>query len=60
MYERTIKRIRETLMLTQQEFAKLVGVSRQTVAFWETGVRGISLKNSRKIVEICHKNNIEI
>ena len=60
MQERSIKKIREALFMTQEEFANLIGVSRQTISFWEEGVRGISLRNSKKIAEICHKNNIII
>lgn len=38
-----IKRIRDYLGLTQQDFADRIGVNRVSVARWETGARAISL-----------------
>lgn len=34
-----IKRIRESLLLTQEEFAQKLGVTRPTVSWWEKGLR---------------------
>lgn len=53
-----IKAIREKAMLTQDEFAKLVGVSRWTVFKWENRLCDISEKNMEKIKEL--KNNTKI
>lgn len=52
-----IKAIREKAMLTQDEFAKLVGVSRWTVFKWENGLCEISEKNKGKIKEILKKRD---
>ena len=37
MIGKEIKEIREAKRLTQEDLAKLIGVSRVTVARWETG-----------------------
>lgn len=34
-----IKRLRESLLLTQEEFAQKLGVTRPTVSWWEKGLR---------------------
>jgi len=34
-----IKRIRESLLLTQEEFAQKLGVTRPTISWWEKGLR---------------------
>ena len=34
-----IKRIRESLLLTQEEFTQKLGVTRPTVSWWENGLR---------------------
>jgi len=44
-----LKRIRASLGLTQAQFAKQVGVTQNTVARWETGIRGISEPAARLI-----------
>lgn len=51
-----IKAIREKAMLTQDEFARLVGVSRWTVFKWENGLCEISEKNKEKIKKIFQKS----
>ena len=53
-----LRKKRIQLGLTQQELAKLLGVSYYTIANWETGRRGkgISLRNKEKIEEFL-KNN---
>lgn len=53
-----IKEIREKLCLTQTEFAKLLGVSMQTISNWETGFRNISIKSKRKVLKLCKDNGI--
>jgi len=49
-----IKSIREELLLTQAEFAKLMGVSKQTVSCWENGRQGVSFAKLRKLREILN------
>ena len=55
-----VKKIRLYAMLTQEEFGKEVGVSMTTVSKWETGNKGVGLKNQRKIVEFCKNHEIDI
>lgn len=53
-----IRLLREQLLFTQKEFAKILGVSRQTVNNWETGKCAISNENCdkiKKIVKNCKK-----
>ena len=42
MQARDVQRIRHRLRLTQAEFAVLLGVTRVTVARWETGAVAVS------------------
>lgn len=56
MTTKHIKMIRESLMMTQEEFAKAVGLSLGSVQGWEQGwIKSIRLKNQRKIIEYCNK-----
>ncbi len=59
-YAKLIKKLREKLILTQTEFAKILGVSFTTVSRWEKGVHVPTMKVKRKIVELCKNNNIEM
>ena len=51
-----IKKIRQNLMMTQEQFAKAIGVTRCMVAFWEKGKYKPSLKNMKKILELKGDN----
>ena len=59
-YAKIIKKLREKLILTQTEFAEILGVSFTTVSRWEKGIHEPTIKVKRKIVELCKENNIEI
>lgn len=54
------KQLRRKMMLTQKELAKIMEVNPITISEWERGARNIGLRNQRKIIELCKKNNIEI
>lgn len=54
-----IRKIRESLLMTQAEFAKIIGVSTNTVSMWEIGKSRASLKHKKKIKEICVENKID-
>lgn len=54
-----IKKIRISAILTQEEFAKEVGVSFATVNRWETGKAKPTIKTIKLIDEYCKKNNID-
>ena len=55
MQGKRIKQIREKLILSQEEFAKLLGVSRQTVSGWETNRYEINKGNEEKILKLITK-----
>jgi len=59
-YAIIIKKLREKLILTQTEFAEILGVSFTTVSRWEKGIHVPTIKVKRKIVELCKINNIEM
>lgn len=53
-----IKRIRQSTMLSQEEFARELGVSFATVNRWETGRAKPTYRTLRLIDEYCKKHNI--
>lgn len=53
-----IKRIRQRLFLTQQDFAKKIGVAFSTVNRWESGRAKLNLKAMKSIDAFCLENNI--
>ena len=53
-----IRSIRESLLLTQEEFAEKLGVSFETVNRWENGHTEPSMRIKRKIRDICKRNGI--
>lgn len=59
-YAQKIKKLREVLLITQQELADLIGVSIVTVNRWENGKYEPTMKIKRKIVELSKTNNIEL
>lgn len=56
----TIKIIRKKRLLSQEAFAKELGVSFTTVNRWETGKSTPTYKMLKCIDEYCKKNNIDI
>lgn len=59
-YQKLIKDLREKLILSQEDFAKLLGVSFSTVNRWETAKHDQTIKVKRKIIELCKQNDIDI
>lgn len=53
-----IKRIRQSTMLSQEEFARELGVSFATVNRWETGRAKPTYRTLRLIDEYCKIHNI--
>lgn len=53
-----IKRVRRRSFLTQQDFAKKIGVAFSTVNRWESGRAKPNLKAMKCINEFCLENNI--
>ena len=54
-----IKKLRLSAILTQEEFAKEVGVSFATVNRWETGKSKPTIKAMKLIDEYCKKNDLD-
>lgn len=52
-----IKNLRYKLLLTQEEFASLMGVSYATVNRWENKRFEPTMKQKRAIKELCIKNS---
>ena len=53
-----IKKIRQRSFLTQQDFAKKIGVAFSTVNSWESGRAKPNLKTMKSINIFCLDNNI--
>lgn len=58
-FSEDIKKIRRMALLTQEDFAKKLGVSYATINRWETGKAMPNLKTMKLIDEYCKKNNID-
>jgi DNA-binding transcriptional regulator YiaG len=58
-YGKIIKRIRDTLLITQVELAEMLGVSFATVNRWEKGHHEPTITQKRKIRDFCRKHKIE-
>ena len=58
-FTKDIKRIRRKAFLTQEDFAKEIGVSFATVNRWETGKANPNLKTMKLIDDYCKKNSID-
>lgn len=59
-YQKMIASLRNKLILSQEDFAKLLGVSFASVNRWERGHHEPTIKVKRKIVELCEKRGIQL
>lgn len=59
-YKVAVKKLRLKMLLTQEEFVKLLDVSFATINRWETGKYISTIKARRKIRSYFEKYNIEI
>ncbi|MFA6796795.1 MAG: helix-turn-helix transcriptional regulator [Bacilli bacterium] len=59
-YSLGIKELRNTLIITQEELAKILGVSFASVNRWENKKSIPTTKVRRKLNALCLKNNIHI
>lgn len=57
-YSKKIKDLRESLLLTQEELAKKLGVSFATVNRWENGHYEPTMKTKRKLNKIINERGI--
>ena len=53
-----IKKLRDRALLTQTEFAEIVGVAFSTVNRWEAGKVRPNIKAMKNIKAYCEKNNL--
>lgn len=58
-FSEDIKRIRRKAFLTQEDFAREIGVSFATVNRWETGKAKPNLKTMKLIDDYCKRNDID-
>ena len=58
-FSEDIKRIRRKAFLTQEDFAKEIGVSFATVNRWETGKARPNLITMKLIDDYCKRNEID-
>ena len=59
-YKILVKKLREKMLVTQEELAEILGVSFASVNRYENGKTVRTMKVKRKIVELCKKNKIEL
>lgn len=59
-YQKMIVSLRNKLILSQEDFAKLLGVSFASVNRWERGHHEPTIKVKRKIFELCKKHKVEL
>lgn len=57
-YADLIKQLRSKLIVTQEELAKILGVSFASVNRWERGHFEPTMKVRRKIIELCKKEGV--
>lgn len=58
-YALAIKQLREKLMLSQQEFAQVLGVSFASINRWENGVHEPTLKTKRKLRSLFNEYGLK-
>lgn len=59
-YKDVIKALREKLIISQDELAKMLGVSFVSVNRWENGHHEPTIKVKRKLVQLLKENGIEV
>ena len=59
-YKEAVKKLRLKMLMTQEEFAKLLDVSFATINRWETGKYVQTIKARRKLQPYFKKYNITI
>lgn len=54
-----VKYVRRTLKLTQEQLAQKTGISKVTIARWESNEVEPHMISYGKFLDFCEKNNIE-
>lgn len=57
-YPEKIKAVRESLLVTQEELAKELGVTPITICRWETGKVEPSIKAKKAFRDLCEKKGL--
>lgn len=57
---KAIKKIRQELFLRRDEFAQMLGISKQSISHYENGLRNPKLCIVKKMLGIAKKNKIKI
>ena len=55
-----IKKMRLARGLSQEEFAKELGICSQCISNWETGINKPSISSIKKLIAYCKKHNLNI
>ena len=58
-FSEEIKKIRQRLFITQENFAKEIGVAFSTVNRWEGGKAKPNLPAMKSIKEFCYKHDVD-
>lgn len=58
-YSDKIKKLRMKMLLTQQEFASVIGVSFETINRWENGKNEPTMKYKRKLADLFSKYKVD-
>lgn len=59
-YSKLIKGLREKLVVSQAELAKMLGCAFASVNRWENGIHKPTFKMQRKILALCKKHGIQL
>ena len=59
-YPELVKKLRDKLIISQEELAKLLEVSYATINRWENGHTEPTIMAKRKLFELCKENRIEV
>lgn len=59
-YQKAVKDLRDKLIMTQAEFANMLGVSFTSINRWENGFNRPTTVARKQIVQLCKENNIEL
>lgn len=59
-FKKIVRELRTKLIMTQEEFAALLGVSFASINRWETGKHEPTIKIKRRIVALCKENNVAV
>lgn len=57
-WAKSIKQLREKLLITQTELAEMIGVAFVSVNRYENGIHEPTMKNKRKLMKLFKENNI--